>query len=310
MRNILKGSSLLRKTRSYFILQIDLMAENQTLRNLLRTLASFIGDGAGGLLPKMGWDLQDFNNFVNKGETDTAWEGYTLRKRAGQGKNEEPEVPTSYSDKFSAQGTQKRPSDVEVNGHATKRQRSGDKGYDNTSNGFSMMMPMQSSSIPASQARSMFPAPPRQDDLFPELLRNANGSSFFIPQSSSAGAQYSSPNSAVDGYPRSFMSPIIMEQPSSTFYEPSASASVPQPHLQRSNETREDDEIEDDTDPKRNEAFKLIKFVLFDMLATPTILKDYHLAITLITLGEIDHIVFRLPFDLPLSRGNCFPTLC
>ncbi|KAJ3534380.1 hypothetical protein NM688_g7146 [Phlebia brevispora] len=41
----------------------DLMQENQVLRQLLRSLSNFIGDGAGGLLPKLGWDLNDFNNF-------------------------------------------------------------------------------------------------------------------------------------------------------------------------------------------------------------------------------------------------------
>ena len=55
---------------------IDLMQENMTLRNLLRGLSTFIGEGAGGLLPKLGWDVSDFNTYLNRSETDTAWEGY------------------------------------------------------------------------------------------------------------------------------------------------------------------------------------------------------------------------------------------
>ena len=42
------------------------MQENQVLRQLLKSLSGFIGDGAGGLLPKLGWDLNDFNNFVKE----------------------------------------------------------------------------------------------------------------------------------------------------------------------------------------------------------------------------------------------------
>src|SRR5436190_18942262 len=56
------------------------MQENQTLRNLLRSLSAFVGDGAGGLLHTLGWSMTDFNNFVNRSETDTAWESYQSRK--------------------------------------------------------------------------------------------------------------------------------------------------------------------------------------------------------------------------------------
>ncbi|KAH8834130.1 hypothetical protein DL96DRAFT_1579516 [Flagelloscypha sp. PMI_526] len=59
----------------------DLMAENHTLRGLLKSLAGFIGEGAGGLLPKLGWDQREFQQFVNKGETDTAHESYERRKK-------------------------------------------------------------------------------------------------------------------------------------------------------------------------------------------------------------------------------------
>jgi hypothetical protein len=52
------------------------MAENQTLRTLLRGLATFIGEGAGGFPPKLGWEVGDFNNFISKSETDAAWKGY------------------------------------------------------------------------------------------------------------------------------------------------------------------------------------------------------------------------------------------
>jgi hypothetical protein len=62
----------------------DLMQENQVLRSLLRGLSSFIGEGAGGVLPKLGWDINDFENFINRAETDTAWESFQRNKREKQ----------------------------------------------------------------------------------------------------------------------------------------------------------------------------------------------------------------------------------
>lgn len=61
------------------------MAENQTLRTLLRGLSGFIGDGAGGLLSKMGWDMGDFEKFINRSETDTVYESHQLRKKGQEG---------------------------------------------------------------------------------------------------------------------------------------------------------------------------------------------------------------------------------
>lgn len=86
----------------------DLMDENQTLRTLLRSLGAFIGEGAGGLLPKLGWDLQDFNSFINRSETDTAWQGYQSRKKssdsvvAGQKRSADDESPSSSRKKTRA----------------------------------------------------------------------------------------------------------------------------------------------------------------------------------------------------------------
>ncbi|KAF8592500.1 hypothetical protein K439DRAFT_1625854 [Ramaria rubella] len=62
----------------------ELIAENQTLRNIVRSLSGFIGDGAGGALPSMGWTLKEFEAFINKAETDTAFEAFAKRKRAMQ----------------------------------------------------------------------------------------------------------------------------------------------------------------------------------------------------------------------------------
>ncbi|KAF8609285.1 hypothetical protein BDV93DRAFT_550819 [Ceratobasidium sp. AG-I] len=64
----------------------DLMDENTTLRGLLRDVAGFVGEGLGGTLkPRTGWDPVKFREFCERGETDTAYEGWIARKRARGG---------------------------------------------------------------------------------------------------------------------------------------------------------------------------------------------------------------------------------
>ena len=230
------------------------MAENHTLRGLLRNLASFIGDGGGGFLPKIGWNLQDFNNYINKGETDTAWEGYQRRKKA------EPEASTSAN--FLANPTtQKRSAEVDVNGSSTKKRRSGDKEFDgNNSGGFPMVVPLASS---PSQTTSLYhPTRPQEQNIFSDLMRGADTSPLFIPPANPT-AQY--PNSGLD-YSGSYVPQVAvgMEQAApSSFYEPPRPTSNPvaQPRLQQPSDNAGSDEIEEDDDPKKNEAQKLIKFV-------------------------------------------------
>lgn len=63
-----------------------LMQENQQLRGLLKSLGGFIGDGTGGPLSQaltgMGWQMDNFHNFVNKNETDSAVEAFNAIKAA------------------------------------------------------------------------------------------------------------------------------------------------------------------------------------------------------------------------------------
>ncbi|KAB5594010.1 BZIP transcription factor [Ceratobasidium theobromae] len=62
----------------------DLMDENTALRALLRDVAGFIGKSSlgGTLKPRTGWDPVKFREFCDRGETDTAYEGWLARKRA------------------------------------------------------------------------------------------------------------------------------------------------------------------------------------------------------------------------------------
>lgn len=59
----------------------DLNRENQALRQLVKELSSFIGEGIGGFLPKLGWDINSFEEFKNRSETDTMNDSFQHRKK-------------------------------------------------------------------------------------------------------------------------------------------------------------------------------------------------------------------------------------
>ncbi|KAF8914100.1 hypothetical protein CPB84DRAFT_1861639 [Gymnopilus junonius] len=241
----------------------DLMAENQTLRNLLKSLASFIGDGAGGLLPKLGWNLGDFNDFINKSETDTAWEGYHRRKKA---RDSEVDAPGS-TNPSGTNPSQKRPPESDSVNPRSKKPRNEDHDSENNQNGFSMLVPMPGNSHASpSNLYSTVSRPQERNGMFSDLLRGPNGSPMFMPPSASASSsQYATsggPN--IDNFGSSYMSGVNlgMEQPlSSSPYESPTSAPISQQRLQQS-EPGTGDEIEQDDDPKKNEAYKLIHYHL------------------------------------------------
>ncbi|GJJ07378.1 hypothetical protein Clacol_001580 [Clathrus columnatus] len=60
----------------------ELIAENHTLRSLVRNLSNFIGEGSGGVFkPPLGWTRKEFETFINKAETDTAFEVLMKRRK-------------------------------------------------------------------------------------------------------------------------------------------------------------------------------------------------------------------------------------
>ncbi|KAF9484001.1 hypothetical protein BDN70DRAFT_873144 [Pholiota conissans] len=234
----------------------DLMAENQTLRNLLRSLASFIGDGAGGLLPKLGWDLGDFNDFINKSETDTAWEGYHRRKKQQSAEAEGSNATSSIS--------QKRAAEDDHSGSRSKKQRGDENDAKDNQNGFSMLVSMPSGIQPS----SMYPPPPRteRNGMFSDLLRS-NGSPMFMQSPGTSGSpQYNGGGSSnIEGYQPNYLPGVninIDQRVSSSSYESPSSSSLPQQRVQESADGAASDEIETDDDPKKNEAYKLIHYHL------------------------------------------------
>jgi hypothetical protein len=229
------------------------MAENHTLRGLLRSLSSFIGEGAGGVLPKLGWNLNDFENYVNRAETDTAWESFQKNKREKQ--TAQPEASTSQP----APNPRKRPTDDASSGRH-KRQRSMTADEDHACD-----FPVLGNSAPAN------------GNTFNDMLRtNASTSPMFMtsqsatpqptyPASGSGNVSFTPTGS---GSTPSFLHGLGLESPASG-HSDSVSLSLPPPRTNQSSaaiaETPEDNEA---FDPKGEEAGKLIAYV--DMLAIPT----------------------------------------
>ena len=62
----------------------DLISENQVLRQLVKDLSAFVADGIGGTASKIGWDPGRYEDFLGRGETDTAHIAYQNWKKNNQ----------------------------------------------------------------------------------------------------------------------------------------------------------------------------------------------------------------------------------
>lgn len=233
------------------------MAENHTLRGLIRSLAGFIGDGAGGLLPKLGWDMADFNNFINKSETDTAWESYQRRKKS--------QASGEASSSSSQQQGQKRSGEDDPVG-SRKKSRSDEPERDQA-NGYPLLASMNH---PMSAAYSPPTRPQERNGMFSELIRGTNASPLYMQQSPSTST--SSPyntmsSSTMESYQASYVSNVnmTMESPLSTIpFDTSSTRSGPSQQQRVGPSTpsnNNSDELESDDDPNKNEAYKLIQYV-------------------------------------------------
>ncbi|KAI0303157.1 hypothetical protein BC826DRAFT_983699 [Russula brevipes] len=238
MRNILK----------------DLMAENHVLRGYLRNLSEFIGDGAGGLLSKLGWSMQDFDKFVNKSETDTAYESYQRRKREGQ--------PTSSS---SAQATsRKRGSEDDTSSNAKRARGPNDRDdAERSTDAFPVLMPMN----PVTSGSNLYTGRSPQDaSLFSELMRGSNGSPMLMPGPSSPSS-YATSSSQVPpsngNYQGSYVTPLSMGVDSAainsmSFVNNTSTPTIPQQSRPSVGALEDLEPI----DPKNVEAQKLISYHL------------------------------------------------
>jgi len=225
------------------------MAENQTLRNLLRNLTTFIGDGAGGLLPKLGWEMSDFNDFVNKSETDTAWEGYQKRKKQ----------TTEPGSSGATTLGQKRSADEEPTGVRSKKIRSDEKEGERGQNGFPLLSPANAASLAANGMYSGGSRSHEVSGMFSDLIRSSSNSPSYMQQPSSAdpptqyGGNYNQSLYISGG---NIMEPSFASLP----FNPSHPSAVPvQQNLRQQRSRQGSMEPLEDDDPNRNEAHKLIQ---------------------------------------------------
>jgi len=198
------------------------------------------------VLPKLGWNPNDFENYVNRAETDTAWESYEKHKREKQ--PTQPEASTSQP----ATNSRKRTADDSAsNPHKRRRSMTADE---ERSDGF----PVLGNSVPAN------------GNGFNDLLRtNATGPPIFMPpQSATPQSTYSASASGNvsftqggSGSTPSFLHGLGLESPTNVSTDP-VSLSLPPPRINQTPtatvETPEDNET---FDPKMEEAGKLIGFV-------------------------------------------------
>jgi hypothetical protein len=250
------------------------MAENQALRNLLRGLSSFIGDGAGGLLPKLGWDMTDFNNFISKGESDTAVEAFQKRKaqmqQTGNGSGQKRGNNTGTLDESTAAHKKARTDSTSSAG-----------GIGGGNSGYSLLSLNNTQSSPSTGFYNSPPASrPSQDssNVLSDLLRGsgppppgapASGSSMYMPSGANAPPPANGhnqfnlpPPSAMGSYPP-YLPPMQIPDgsthpglPFPTVTTPTnSSAVVPRPGSQATTPS----DYERDDDPKKNETYKLIQ---------------------------------------------------
>ncbi|KAI9510419.1 hypothetical protein F5148DRAFT_1179216 [Russula earlei] len=240
MRNILK----------------DLMAENHLLRGFLRNLSDFIGDGAGGFLTKLGWSRQDFEKFVNKSETDTAYESYQRRKRENQ---------SAVASGSSAPPTSRKRASEDDTASNSKRAR-GPTERDETersADAFPVLVPMN----PVTSGSNLYASRSPQDaSLFSELMRGPSGSPMLMPGPSSPSS-YAASSSQVPqpngNYQSSYVPPLNIGVDSSTINSMPfvGSASTPTMQQQSRPSIGSLEELEH-VDPKGVEAQKLISYHL------------------------------------------------
>lgn len=281
----------------------DLMQENQVLRDLLRSLSGFIGEGAGGLLPRLGWDLNDFNNFLNRSETDSAWESYQRHKQDGR--------PGDSSAGPSSGLGQKRTAEDDPLGR-TKRARGLDhNGADDASadpfHTPPVLVPLGSGTSPVG-SNGLYTSANRptqsESTLLTELMRGTSGSPMFMaPTPPGASNQFATPSNSAAAATYSYPG-VSMNNNMSTGATPPAMSMNVGSNSQMVGSQATVQSNNDDDDPKKLEAYKLIQCVKPLRIFASCSKRFVVLVITWTITSAIVLTAFRLRSDLHLFRGN------
>lgn len=238
------------------------MDENQVLRGLIRSLSGFIQEGAGGLLHKLGWQLSDFDEYVNRSETDTAWESFQRHKKA-----KEAAATAAGGGGGSGTSSSKRTSTDDMMGPPSKRPRVG-SGMQSNGNGgertsdFNMLLPINTNNSDGDPLSYSSSSRAADNGILPaSLIRAANNSPIFMQPDTPNSAQFG-PSGA--GYPSFVPPPLSMNVESHNGGYTSSNG--PSPNSVPESSVTPDVNLPDtiyteDKDPKKEEAYKLIQLV-------------------------------------------------
>ncbi|KAL7419685.1 hypothetical protein Q5752_005601 [Cryptotrichosporon argae] len=86
----------------------NLLKENKELRQLLKAMAGFIGEGAGSFLPRLGLSAEQLDAILNRADTDTAHEAFLQLKVPKEVEEANPGLPIGEIRKPAGQGKRKR----------------------------------------------------------------------------------------------------------------------------------------------------------------------------------------------------------
>ena len=219
------------------------------------------------MIQKLGFEMHEWTAFLDKAETDTAWDSFQSRRQS----KKTTQSSNAMSSMLGPQsGPSKRPlEDDGSNGNQTKKSRtlSGDPSMER-SDSYHLLMPMNSAVPPPHpSAPSMYPSTARspQENIFSDVLRNghANSPVFMAPTPTGTPAHYTAPSTS-STY-SSYMPPIgigVDQGMNSLPYPHNKNVASQQRILPRQNDEPDDEEgsLLELRDPKTTEAFKLIKY--------------------------------------------------
>nr|ODO02477.1 hypothetical protein L204_01213 [Cryptococcus depauperatus CBS 7855] len=70
----------------------NLLKENKELRNMVKSMASFIGEGLGSCLPRLGLSSNQLDAILNRADTDTAYEAFVSLKASRELQDANPGI--------------------------------------------------------------------------------------------------------------------------------------------------------------------------------------------------------------------------
>lgn len=279
----------------------DLMAENHNLRSLIRSLGQYIGDGLGGVLPSLGFDRpSDFVDFINRAETDTAFEGFQRRKKATHSATSSPTINLN----------RKRTMDDDDDSSKSKKTKSTERdipGKDRTDN--ERYSSLLSANSPTGGANYYSPSGRSNNEagLFSELLQGqSTGSPMFMtgPTPSDSQNYYSTASTLTNPAPfapihhpplnvaalTNSHTPPFTPAPNPVIATASLPGATTPTSLAPTTNGTDSDDVP--SDPKLQEAMKLIQYATI-LRIVAYLLQYGHLATTSTITNEIMRTAYR-----------------